>query len=116
MAALRPVTISRLRLAVPRTGDRVTIKTENEVRRYRFAGREGTLEFNAGMQNVPFTETIHTNGNTAPGRGTRGAIPLTLMLEATNIAVKPDAPLHLNVSLRLNPGEGEENVRTNEHA
>jgi len=65
------------------------------------ARREGTLEFSASMGNIPFTEVITANSNnSALGKGTRGPIPLMLTLEATNIVVKPDAPLHLDISLR----------------
>ena len=53
------------------------------------------------MGNIPFTEVITTNSNnSALGKGTRGLIPLMLALEAMNIVVKPDAPLHLDISLR----------------
>jgi hypothetical protein len=44
---------------------------------------------------------ITTNSNnSALGRGTRGPIPLMLTLEATNIVVKPEVLLHLDISLR----------------
>lgn len=65
-------------------------------------GREGTLEFSADMKNVLFTETIQTNSADSPlGKGTRGPIPLIIMLEATNITVTPEAPLNLNISMHL---------------
>jgi hypothetical protein len=99
--ASRPVTIRRWRMVFPSTADHVETRQEDGRQIYRFTGREGTLEFSASMQNVTLTGTLHTNDiNTAIGKGTRGPIPLMLTLEATNIVVKPDAPLHLEISLR----------------
>lgn len=118
ISASHPVTIRRLRLAFPCTADHVTTRIENRQRVDSLTGREGTLEFcanmlagrksmvefSARMQNVPFTETIQTNSASSPlGKGTRGPIPLTIMLEATNITVTPEMPLNLNISLYLPP-------------
>jgi hypothetical protein len=55
------------------------------------------------MSNIPFTVTVQNNDDSALGKGARGPIPLTLVLEATNIVVKPDAPLHLDIFLRSVP-------------
>jgi len=53
------------------------------------------------MQDIPFTETLHTNSNnSALGKGHAWAIPLMLILDVTNIVIKPDAPFHLDLSLR----------------
>ncbi len=99
--AMQPVTIRRWRMVFPSTADHVVKVQENVKRVYRFTGREGTLEFSAAMKDVVLKETLHTNDiNTAIGKGTRGPIPLMLTLEATNIVVKPDAPLQFDVSLR----------------
>ncbi len=93
-------------MVFPSTADRVITRSENGRTIYRFTGREGTLEFSAVMKNIALTETLHTNDiNTALGKGTRGPIPLMLTLEATNIVVKPDAPLQLDVTLKLLPGQ-----------
>lgn len=98
--ASRPITIRRLSLVFPSTANRVEPRTENGRHVDRFTGREGTLEFSASMGNIAFTEVMTTNSNnTALGKGTRGPIPLMLTLEATNIVVTPDAPLHLDISL-----------------
>ncbi len=104
ITASRPVSIRRLRLAFPSTADHVITRAEYGRRIDRFTGREGTLEFSANMHNVPFTETIQTNSSDSPlGKGTRGPIPLTLMLEATNIVVSPERPLNLDIKLHLEP-------------
>jgi len=121
-----PVTIRRLRLTFPSTADQVVTKIENGHRTDRFIGKEGTLEFSASMQNIPLTETSHTNTNirftessrgidipllvtfqtnSATLKGTRGPIPLILTLEATNIVMKPIARIHLDISLRQVPGK-----------
>jgi len=101
ITASSPVNIRRLSIVFPSTADHVVTRTDNGREIYRFTGREGTLEFSASMGNIPFTEVITTNSNnSALGKGTRGPIPLMLTLEATNIVVKPDAPLHLDISLR----------------
>ena len=106
LSATKPVTIRRWRMVFPSTADHVEKQQVEGRQVYRFTGREGTLEFSAVMQNIALTETLHTNDiNTAVGKGTRGPIPLMLSLEATNIVVKPDAPLHLNVTLRLLSGQ-----------
>lgn len=99
--ATHPITIRRLRLAFPSTADRVTTRTNNGVRIDRFTGREGSLDFSASLHNTAFKEMIQTNSNTsALGKGTRGPIPLTAMLEATNIVISPGAPLQIEVLLR----------------
>jgi hypothetical protein len=101
VAAFQPVTIRRWHMVFPSTADRVVTRAKRGRRIYQFTGREGTLEFSASMGNIPFTEVITTNSNnSALGKGTRGPIPLMLTLEATNIVVKPEAPLHLDISLR----------------
>lgn len=99
--ATHPVTIRRLRLAFPSTASRVTTRTQNGVRVDRFTGREGSLDFSADLQNIPFKEMIQTNSSTsALGKGTRGPIPLTAMIEATNIIIAPGHPLHMQILLR----------------
>jgi len=106
ITASRPVTVHRWSMVFPSTADHVVTRSENGRTIYRFTGREGTLEFSAVMQNIALTETLHTNDiNTAIGKGTRGPIPLMLTLEATNIVMKPDAPLRLDVTLRLVSGQ-----------
>jgi len=105
-AAERPVPLRRLVICFPSTADRVTRRMENGRRIDRLSGREGVLEFSAAMGNIPFTETIHTNSKTtALGKGTRGPIPLMLTLEATDIVVKPGAPLHFEISVRHVAGQ-----------
>lgn len=104
ITASQPVLVRRLRMAFPTTADHLIPDEKKELPSniYRFGGNQGILEFSASMQNVPFTETIQTNRSDSPlGKGTRAPIPLTLMLEATNITVTPDAPLNLNITLRL---------------
>ncbi len=104
IAASEPVTIRRLRLAFPTAANRYTTRLEEGRQVYRFTGREGVLEFSADMHNVPFTETIQTNSSdSAQGKGTRGPIPLTLMLEATNVVISPAKPLNLDITLQLEP-------------
>jgi hypothetical protein len=72
----------------------------------RFIRREGALEFSANMQNVPLTETIQTNSNDFPlGKGARGPIPLTLMLEATNLTVTFNASPSPNIVVRRVPSD-----------
>jgi hypothetical protein len=99
--AMQPITIRRWQMVFPSTADHVVKVQEGGRHVYRFTGREGTLEFSASMKDVVLTETLHTNDiNSALGKGTRGPIPLMLTLEATNIVIKPDAPFHLEISLR----------------
>jgi hypothetical protein len=122
ITASRPVNIRRWSMVFPSTADHVVTRTENGHKIYRFTGREGTLEFSAVMlefpptealrtnrdnvREIPLTETLHTNDiNTALGKGTRGPIPLMLTLETTNIALKPHAPLELDISFREVPGK-----------
>jgi hypothetical protein len=100
ITASQPVNIRRLRVVFPSTADNFTSQGKNL---YRFMGREGTLEFSASMQNIPYTETIRFNHDSPFGKGTRGPIPLTLMLEATNITIQPGTPLHLDITLKELP-------------
>jgi hypothetical protein len=103
ITASQPVLVRRLRLALPTTADHVVPDEKKELPSnvWRLGGPEGILEFSADMRNVPFTGTVQINrSDSLLGKGTRGPIPLTLMLEATNINVTPEAPLSLNVTMR----------------
>jgi len=101
LTASHPVSIRRFWVLFPATGEEVTTRLAADGSRIRrFTGREGTLEVSASSANIPFQESLQATGNSALGKGTRGHIPLILNLQATNLVVKPDAPLSWTISLR----------------
>lgn len=80
LSSKEPVTIKRWRMAVPTTHDRV--ETADKI---RFYSDKGSLEVEMSATNFNPRSTIVATGDGPLGRGVRGAIPLHLVYEATNI-------------------------------
>jgi hypothetical protein len=91
-SASQTVKLRRISLAVPTTGDEETTRYEKGVRTDRFRAPDGTLEVAVQQSDLPFTYAVHANGNTPLGRGSRGAVPMYLELEANNVVLQPGTP------------------------
>jgi hypothetical protein len=99
----RPISIRNWRLAVPSAYAKVESETSKGLRIDRFNSPGGVLE--VGWSNATFavSETVLATGDSALGKGVRGAIPLHLVYEARDLLVKPDKPMKFRLSLRPLP-------------
>jgi hypothetical protein len=95
----QPVTLRRFSVMFPSTGDRVSTGFENGRRTDRFDSPDGPVEVT--ISDVSFAdESLQATGDSATGKGTRGAIPLILQLQATNLVLTPGDSLHWTIRLR----------------
>ena len=83
-------------MAVPSTHDRV----ETTDRKIRFNSNTGSLEVQMFGTNFNPRSSIIATGNGPLGRGVRGAIPLHLFFEATNINISPQTPIRYRLILK----------------
>ncbi len=90
------VTIKRWRMAVPSTHDKVET-TDGKI---RFNSNAGSLEVQLLGKDFNARSSIVAAGNGPLGRGVRGAIPLHLLFEATNINIKPQTPIKYRLILK----------------
>jgi hypothetical protein len=81
LSSKQPVTIKRWHMAVPTTHDKV----ETTERRTIFSSDSGSLEVEMSAMNFNPRVSIFAAGDGPLGRGVRGAIPLHVVFEATNI-------------------------------
>jgi hypothetical protein len=81
LSSKQPVTIKRWRMAVPSTHN----KFETTDLKSRFSSEIGALEVEISATNFNPRASIIATGDGPLGRGVRGAIPLHLVFEATNI-------------------------------
>lgn len=96
LSSKQPVTIKRWRMAVPSTHDKV----ENTDGKSKFSSSAGSLEVEMSGTNFNPRASIVAAGNGPLGRGVRGAIPLHLLFEATNINIGPQTPIKYRLSLK----------------
>ncbi len=88
VSSKQPVSIKRWRMVVPSTHDKV----ENQT----FSSDKGSLEVQLSATNFNPRSYIVAAGDSPLGRGVRGAIPLHLLFEATNIKT----PIKYRLTLR----------------
>ena len=103
ITATKPVTLRRFFVMFPSTGDRVTTRFENGRRTDRFHSPDGSVEVTISDVSFPSDESLQATGNSAAGKGTRGAIPLIRQLQATNLVLKAGDSLHWTIRLRELP-------------
>ena len=95
-----PVKVRRWWLAVPSSYDRVETETSGGVRVDRFSSKAGNLSVQR-KGNFEVTTSIVATGDSALGRGVRGAVPLHLIFESHNLVVSEKKPLQFKVTLTL---------------
>src|SRR6266516_7469295 len=81
LRAATPMTIASIALAVPSTGDDEHAEADG----VSVTGREGQLVVSVSMNGRPAVPAIRATGNSALGKGARGAIPLHLWYEWKNV-------------------------------
>lgn len=102
LTAKQPLTVRRWKVAVPTTHATVETSSSNNARVDRFSSTEGSLEVKMLRANFPITTRVFATGDTALGRGVRGAIPLHLVFESSNLRVQPGKPLRYELALMVN--------------
>ncbi len=96
LSSKQEVTIKSWRMAVPSTHDRVET-TDGKI---QFNSNAGSLEVQMFGTNFDPRSSIVATGNGPLGRGVRGAIPLHLLFEATNININPQTPIKYRLILK----------------
>lgn len=101
LTASRPVTIAGWSVIVPATGSTLTTEMAGGARVDAVAGREGTLRVAVLHSDWPYSIGVTATGDSPLGRGARGAIPLHLRIDATDIVLKPGVPAGWTLRLQL---------------
>jgi hypothetical protein len=105
ITARTQTTIRRFSMMFTSTGGRVATSLREGGRRVdRFESPDGPVEVDVVASSVPLTVSLQATGNSAIGRGTRGAIPLVLEWQASDLVLPAGASLSWTLRLRA-PGE-----------
>jgi hypothetical protein len=96
LTADQDLIIKKWRFAVPTSAD----KAQGEAGNYLLSGREGTLAV-AFKADWKVTSEIMATGDSRLGKGVLGAIPLHLILQASEVALKKGQKLSWEISLEL---------------
>jgi hypothetical protein len=96
-----PINIRSWRLAVPTIYDQVETIVNNKLRTDRFSSKDGSLEVSMDHASFPVTTNLFAAGNSALGRGVKGAIPLHAVFESRNLVVRPKSPLLTRITLKV---------------
>ncbi|MCM3901924.1 MAG: hypothetical protein ND866_09480 [Pyrinomonadaceae bacterium] len=115
LTAKQPLRVRRWKLVVPTTHANLETNTSNNVRVDRFSSNrgpqagsplgvtdEGSLEVKMLSASFPVVTRIFAAGDSALGRGVRGAIPLHLVFESSNLRIQPGNPIRCELALTVN--------------
>jgi hypothetical protein len=89
LTASRPLRVKRWYVIVPVTGSRSTRSTRNGVVTDTFDGPDGRFIVSLPRIDWPNTRTLRATGDSAEGRGARGAVPLHLEIDARDLTFEP---------------------------
>lgn len=103
LSSSKPISIKRFWVVVPSTGTTETSSIDNGIRTDRFETSEGTLEVTVPHSDWPLDVALKATGNSALGKGSRGAVPLYMNLESHNINLQPEKPLKWVLKLHPEP-------------
>jgi hypothetical protein len=101
IAAASPVTVRRIRIAVPVTGTRHLLAGGED----RFSGPDGVLRVGASFADAGVRVTLQASGDGAAGRGARGWIPFHRVYEAENVPLSPNQVFRSDIQLEVEPQE-----------
>lgn len=90
ISATRVVELRQFAVSFPSTCDRLTWADGRTV---RLEGREGLIEVGVDSVGMTLGRAALVTGNSALGKGTRGAIPLILSYTADNLTIEPGRPI-----------------------
>jgi hypothetical protein len=115
LSATKPLSIRSWRLAVPTTYEHVETIVKNRTRTDRFSSKERGLEVSMVQASFPMTTELFATGNSALGRGVKGAIPLHVVFESHNLRIQPGSSLRTHLTLTVvSPPVPETKVVTNQ--
>lgn len=100
LTASKPITIRRMWVSLPSTGSSVDTEFKFGRRVDVFHSDEGDLEASITDSDFPFTATLHANGNSKLGMGSRGAVPLYLEWECRSVELTTTSPRHWILKLK----------------
>jgi hypothetical protein len=98
----QPVNVKRWKLVVPTTHSNLETSAINNVRVDRFSSGEESLEVKILNASFPVATRVLATGDSPLGRGVRGAIPLHLVFESSNLRLQPGIPLRCELALTVN--------------
>jgi hypothetical protein len=101
ITATQPVAIKRFSVIFPSTGDRVSTRFEDGARIDRFDAGDNSLEVCVQSHGMTLEKSLEATGDSALGKGARGAIPLILRMESHDLNVTPESPLQWSISLKM---------------
>jgi hypothetical protein len=95
VTASTPINLRTWRVVVPTTNTSAAVRSD----RVLLAGGSAPLRVTMATTWPPLSSHVQTTGNTPQGRGARGAVPLHLVYEAHDFAIRPDRPLTWQIAL-----------------
>jgi hypothetical protein len=101
------LTIRRWRLVVPTTAARLSHHLTEGQRWVRLESPDGVLEVQSPTADWPLQESIIATGNSAGGRGARGAVPLHFIYESRDLRLEAQRPVRWRIALRAAPRASE---------
>jgi hypothetical protein len=100
ITASRPVAIRRFWVMFTSRGNCDTIHFEKGRRIDRFDSPDGSVEVEVSDSSFPFQKSLLATGDSALGRGARGAIPLVLQWQADDLKLRAGDTLTWTIRLR----------------
>jgi hypothetical protein len=123
LTAKQPLNVRRWKLAVPTTHANLETSLSNNMRVDTFSSNrgpqrrsaagvevgsplgvvdEGSLEVKLLRASFPVATRVLATGDSTLGRGVRGAIPMHLVFESSNLSVQPGNPISCELALTVN--------------
>jgi hypothetical protein len=100
ISAHQPVSIKRLWVAIPSTGTVSIASMDAGQRSFTLKGDGGALRVSLNRSSFPLNCWLQATGNSPMGKGSRGAVPLILNMEAQDLAARPGSDLTWSLSFR----------------
>jgi hypothetical protein len=98
ISAAQAISIKRLWVAVPSTAAVSVPSADSSRRSYTLKGDGGDLQISVDQSSFPLNISLQATGNSPMGRGSRGAVPLILNLEAQELTARPGSDLTWSLS------------------
>ena len=101
LTATKPILIERWSVVVPTTANRWQTTMADGKRTDAFEGREGRLVVSIPRADWAQSLSVQASEDTPLGRGARGAVPLHLNIESSQLALRPGEPKSWALELRV---------------
>jgi hypothetical protein len=101
ITAAKPVRVRRLWMAVPSTANYIETSISDDTRRDLLFSNGVNIEVQVTRSDWPVRVSAFATGDDPLGRGSQGAIPLHLILEASEISFVPGSPKSWNTQLTI---------------